>query len=183
MLCGATNEDESDELCRSLDHAMVQSLLKLQVVPVALATLARTELVPAVCALRKHECERICALAGDIFRGCGWRTAAEGDLVKVRACPHLRPPAKREERGRAGREAGEGEREGEGGGRRRGAPSPVWRGSQWPTGVEGRRCGRRVGGIDEVGKRSSSSGERRGERGRESDRWVPLVGSGEEGKI
>jgi hypothetical protein len=38
---------------------MVQSLLTLQVVPVASATLARTELVPAVRALRKHQCERV----------------------------------------------------------------------------------------------------------------------------
>jgi hypothetical protein len=48
---------------------MVQSLLTLQVVPVAPATLARTELVPAVRALRKHECERVRALARDIVRG------------------------------------------------------------------------------------------------------------------
>ncbi|RCV27739.1 hypothetical protein SETIT_5G349100v2 [Setaria italica] len=82
-LCDTPDKDESDELCRGLDRAMVQSLLTLQVVPVAPSTLAKTELVPAVRALRKHECERVRALARDIVRG--WRAAAEGDLVKVRA--------------------------------------------------------------------------------------------------
>jgi hypothetical protein len=82
-LCDASDEDERDELCRDLDRAMVQSLLTLQAVPVAPATLARTELVPAVRALRRHECDRVRALASDIV--CGWRAAVEGDLVKVRA--------------------------------------------------------------------------------------------------
>ena len=82
-LCDTSDEAERDELCRDLDRAMVQSLLALQAVPVAPAALARTELVPAVRALRSHECERVRALASDIV--CGWRAAAEGDLVKVRA--------------------------------------------------------------------------------------------------
>jgi len=82
-LCDTSDEAERDELCRDLDRAMVQSLLALQAVPVAPAALARTELVPAVRALRSHECERVRALESDIV--CRWRAAAEGDLVKVRA--------------------------------------------------------------------------------------------------
>ncbi|RLN24288.1 hypothetical protein C2845_PM07G26380 [Panicum miliaceum] len=67
-LCDTSEEGERDELCRDLDRAMVQSLLTLQAVPVAPATLARTELVPAVRALRRHECERVRALASDIVK-------------------------------------------------------------------------------------------------------------------
>ncbi|KAF8751341.1 hypothetical protein HU200_012224 [Digitaria exilis] len=82
-LCDASGEDERDELCGHLDTAMVQSLLTLQMVPVAPAMLARTELVPAVRALKWHECEQVRALAEDIV--CRWRATVEGDLVKVRA--------------------------------------------------------------------------------------------------
>ncbi|KAF8716740.1 hypothetical protein HU200_025825 [Digitaria exilis] len=55
-LCDASDEDERDELCGHLDTAMVQSLLTLQMVPVAPAMLARTELVPAV---RRPEAARV----------------------------------------------------------------------------------------------------------------------------
>nr|CAB3478583.1 unnamed protein product [Digitaria exilis] len=79
-LCDASDEDERDELCGHLDTAMVQSLLTLQMVPVAPAMLARTELVPAV---RRPEAARVRALAEDIV--CRWRATVEGDLVKVRA--------------------------------------------------------------------------------------------------
>ncbi|CAO1944739.1 unnamed protein product [Urochloa humidicola] len=88
-LCDTPQDDEEEEaaageqLCRCLDGAMAEALLTLRMVPVAPATLARTELVPAVRALMKrHECERVRGLARDVV--CGWRAAAERDLVKVR---------------------------------------------------------------------------------------------------
>ncbi|CAO2182621.1 unnamed protein product [Urochloa humidicola] len=77
-------EAAGEQLCRCLDAAMAESLLTLRVVPISPATLATTELVPAVRALMKrHECERVRGLARDVL--CGWRAAAERDLVKVRA--------------------------------------------------------------------------------------------------
>ncbi|CAO2194973.1 unnamed protein product [Urochloa humidicola] len=81
---GEEDEAAGEQLCRCLDAAMAESLLTLRVVPIAPATLATTELVPAVRALMKrHECERVRGLASDVL--CGWRAAAERDLVKVRA--------------------------------------------------------------------------------------------------
>ncbi|CAO2166707.1 unnamed protein product [Urochloa humidicola] len=90
-LCDTPGDDEEEEeaaageqLCWCLDDAMAEALLTLRMVPVAPETLARTELVPEVRALMKrHECERVRGLARDIV--CGWRAAAERDLVKVRA--------------------------------------------------------------------------------------------------
>ncbi|CAL4954095.1 unnamed protein product [Urochloa decumbens] len=89
QLCDTTDDDEGEEeaagelLCRCLDGAMAEALLTLRVVPVAPATLATTELVPAVRALMKrHECECVRALARDVV--CGWRAAAERDLARVR---------------------------------------------------------------------------------------------------
>jgi hypothetical protein len=87
--------------------------------------------------MRKHECERVRALARDIVRG--WRAAAEGDLVKVRACPRLRPPGERGARTSRERDMGGGKSRG----RRR---EEAWRGvagvEGQPAGVEARRHGR-----------------------------------------
>ncbi|KAL6614332.1 hypothetical protein ACP70R_036602 [Stipagrostis hirtigluma subsp. patula] len=76
----ATGHEEADELCRTMDHAMAESLLTLRMLPVSPAALARTELVPAVRALTKHESERVRGLAREI-----WRASVEDDLAKVRS--------------------------------------------------------------------------------------------------
>ncbi|KAJ1282273.1 hypothetical protein BS78_03G039300 [Paspalum vaginatum] len=75
-------EARDDELCQLLDQAMVESLLTLQIIPVEPTTLAKTELVRALHALKKQGSERVRVLAHDIMRG--WRASLQHDLERVR---------------------------------------------------------------------------------------------------
>ncbi|KAJ1285811.1 hypothetical protein BS78_03G306100 [Paspalum vaginatum] len=82
-LCDASDEDESDELCRDLDRVMVESLLTLKTVPVTPTMLAKSDLVLGVRALKKHESPRVRSLARDIVSA--WRASVVDGTVKATA--------------------------------------------------------------------------------------------------
>ncbi|XP_006648649.1 uncharacterized protein LOC102716017 [Oryza brachyantha] len=105
MLCGAADDAEAEELCLVLDEVMAESLLTLQMVPVAPERLATTDLAEVLGAMRKrHESERIRGLATDIVRA--WKATVKSDLVRMTAALERIPHSpKRIDTGRPNLEA------------------------------------------------------------------------------
>lgn len=86
QLCDAADDDQAERLCEILDDHMAESLETLRLVPVMPNMLVSTDLAKSVCALRRHESERIRVLARGIV--IGWRASMQDDLTKVRDALH-----------------------------------------------------------------------------------------------
>ncbi|KAE8776872.1 Tyrosine-sulfated glycopeptide receptor 1 [Hordeum vulgare] len=86
QLCDAADDDQAERLCGVLDDHMAESLETLRLIPVMPNMLASTDLAKSVCALRRHESERVRVLARGIVSG--WRASMQDDLAKVRDALH-----------------------------------------------------------------------------------------------
>ena len=86
QLCDAADNDQAERLCRMLDDHMEESLETLRLVPVTPNVLASTDLAKSVCALRRHESERVRVLARGLVSG--WRASMKDELAKVRDALH-----------------------------------------------------------------------------------------------
>ncbi|XBI02755.1 hypothetical protein VPH35_131262 [Triticum aestivum] len=86
QLCDAADDDQAERLCRILDDHMAESLETLRLVPVMPNLLVSTDLAKSVCALRRHESERVRVLARGIVSG--WRASMKDELAKVRDTLH-----------------------------------------------------------------------------------------------
>ena len=82
QLCDAADDDQAERLCRILDDHMAESLETLRLVPVMPSVLASTDLGKSVCALRRHESERVRVLARGLVSG--WRASMQDELAEVR---------------------------------------------------------------------------------------------------
>ncbi|XBI08489.1 hypothetical protein VPH35_136217 [Triticum aestivum] len=83
QLCNAADDDDQAErLCGILDDHMAESLETLRLVPVTPRMLASTDLARSVCALRRHESERVRVLARGVVSG--WRASMQDELAMVR---------------------------------------------------------------------------------------------------
>ncbi|CAM0909588.1 unnamed protein product [Alopecurus aequalis] len=82
MLCDdATDDDHAERLFLALDDVMAESLETLKVVPAMPGVLATTDLAKSISALRKHDSERVRALASGIKRRR--RASLQDDLANV----------------------------------------------------------------------------------------------------
>ncbi|XP_048546007.1 uncharacterized protein LOC125525024 [Triticum urartu] len=86
QLCDAADDDQAERLCRILDDHMAESLETLRLIPVMPNLLASTDLGKSVCALRRHESERVRVLASGLVSG--WRASMQDELAKVRDALH-----------------------------------------------------------------------------------------------
>ncbi|KAM3193238.1 hypothetical protein ACQJBY_070053 [Aegilops geniculata] len=86
QLCDAADDDQAERLCGMLDDHMAESLETLRLVPVMPKVLASTNLGKSVCALRRHESERVRVLARGLVSG--WRASMKDELAKVRDALH-----------------------------------------------------------------------------------------------
>ncbi|KAF7103505.1 hypothetical protein CFC21_104490 [Triticum aestivum] len=86
QLCDAADDDQAERLCRILDDHMAESLETLRLVPVMPKVFASTDLAKSVCALRRHESERVRVLASGVVSG--WRASMKDELAKVRDALH-----------------------------------------------------------------------------------------------
>ncbi|KAM3213512.1 hypothetical protein ACQJBY_066097 [Aegilops geniculata] len=86
QLCDAADDDQAERLCKILDDHMAESLETLRLVPVMPNVLVSTDLGKSVCALRRHESERVRVLARGLVSG--WRASMQDDLAKVRDALH-----------------------------------------------------------------------------------------------
>ncbi|KAF7097695.1 hypothetical protein CFC21_099486 [Triticum aestivum] len=86
QLCDAADDDQAERLCKILDDHMAESLETLRLVPVMPSVLASTDLGKSVCALRRHESERVRVLARGLVSG--WRASMKDELAKVRDALH-----------------------------------------------------------------------------------------------
>ncbi|XBI02743.1 hypothetical protein VPH35_131250 [Triticum aestivum] len=86
QLSDAADADQAERLCGMLDDHMAESLETLRLVPVTPSMLASTDLAKSVCALRRHESERVRVLASGVVRG--WRASMKDELAKVRDALH-----------------------------------------------------------------------------------------------
>ncbi|KAF7103489.1 hypothetical protein CFC21_104477 [Triticum aestivum] len=86
QLCDAADDDQAERLCRILDDHMAESLETLRLVPVMPNLLVSTDLGKSVCALRRHESERVRVLARGLVSG--WRASMQDELAKVRHALH-----------------------------------------------------------------------------------------------
>ncbi|XBI12358.1 hypothetical protein VPH35_139240 [Triticum aestivum] len=86
QLCDAADDDQAERLCGMLDDHMAESLETLRLVPVMPSVLASTDLAKSVCALRRHESERVRVLARGLVSG--WRASMKDELGKVRDALH-----------------------------------------------------------------------------------------------
>ncbi|KAM3193214.1 hypothetical protein ACQJBY_070035 [Aegilops geniculata] len=86
QLCDAADDDQAERLCGMLDDHMAESLETLRLVPVMPKVLASTDLGKSVCALRRHESERVRVLARGLVSG--WRASMKDELAKVRDALH-----------------------------------------------------------------------------------------------
>uniref|UniRef100_A0A453SRS4 TFIIS N-terminal domain-containing protein n=1 Tax=Aegilops tauschii subsp. strangulata TaxID=200361 RepID=A0A453SRS4_AEGTS len=82
-LCNTADDGKAEKLCGVLDGLMAESLETLRLTLVTPKVLATTDLAKAVRALRKHESERVRALARGIMSG--WRASALHDFQQ-RVC-------------------------------------------------------------------------------------------------
>uniref|UniRef100_A0A453SRN0 TFIIS N-terminal domain-containing protein n=1 Tax=Aegilops tauschii subsp. strangulata TaxID=200361 RepID=A0A453SRN0_AEGTS len=78
-LCNTADDGKAEKLCGVLDGLMAESLETLRLTLVTPKVLATTDLAKAVRALRKHESERVRALARGIMSG--WRASALHDFA------------------------------------------------------------------------------------------------------
>lgn len=70
MLRGAMDDAVvAEEICTMLNGVMAKSLLTLKMVSTMLRMVATTDLTRDVARLRRHDFERVCALAPSIVRG------------------------------------------------------------------------------------------------------------------
>ncbi|KAI4970614.1 hypothetical protein ZWY2020_001528 [Hordeum vulgare] len=86
QLCDAADDDQAERLCGVLDDHMAESLETLRLISVVPNMLVSTDLAKSVCALRRHESERVRGLARGIVSG--WRSSMQDDLAKVRDALH-----------------------------------------------------------------------------------------------
>ncbi|VAI72845.1 unnamed protein product [Triticum turgidum subsp. durum] len=86
QLCDAADDDQAERLCKILDDHMAESLETLRLVPVMPDLLVSTDLGKSVCALRRHESERVRVLARGLVSG--WRASMQDELTKVRDALH-----------------------------------------------------------------------------------------------
>uniref|UniRef100_A0A0E0AI50 Uncharacterized protein n=1 Tax=Oryza glumipatula TaxID=40148 RepID=A0A0E0AI50_9ORYZ len=61
----------AEETCTMLDGVMGESLLTVEMVSTMLRMVATTDLARDVARLRRHDLERVCALATGVVRGGG----------------------------------------------------------------------------------------------------------------